>query len=270
MAVDKELEIKLQFLDEADEYLQTLDKALLDLAQTGVLQDNINSALRSAHSIKWGAAMMGYSLLSDFAHRLADSLKVLKIQRDGVVVDDNLERLLLSSVDVLRRVIECDRNRSEPEESWLSGAAMPVFEQLYDILGEADPEDENILLSSDENQDIIPVLFSTEVEGCLTRLDSAISNRTPQLREEVSILAQELGGLGEMLQLDPFCSLCVSVEQAISVADDAQVMEVAQAALNEWRQSQSLILAGQVEQLPTAVSGLSFEEIGRASCRERV
>lgn len=259
MAVDKELEIKLQFLDEADEYLQTLDKALLDLAQTGVLQDNINSALRSAHSIKGGAAMMGYSLLSEFAHRLEDSLKVLKIQRDGVVVDDNLERLLLSSVDVLRRVIECDRNRSEPEESWLSGAAMPVFEQLYDILGEADPEDENILLSSDENQDIIPVLFSTEVEGCLTRLDSAISNRTPQLREEVSILAQELGGLGEMLQLDPFCSLCVSVEQAISVADDAQVMEVAQAALNEWRQSQSLILAGQVEQLPTAVSGLSFE-----------
>ncbi|MEO0394725.1 MAG: response regulator [Cyanobacteria bacterium P01_A01_bin.137] len=260
MAVDKELEIKLQFLDEADEYLQTLDKALLDLAHTGVLQDNINAALRSAHSIKGGAAMMGYVLLSEFAHRLEDSLKVLKIQRDGLVVDDNLERLLLSSVDVLRRVIECDRNRSQPEESWLSGTATPIFEQLYDILGEADPEDENILLSSDENQDIIPVLFSTEVEGCLTRLDSAISSRTPQLREEVAILAQELGGLGEMLQLASFCSLCVSVEQAISVAnDDAQVMEVAQAALNAWRQSQSLILAGQVEQLPAAVSGLSFE-----------
>ncbi|NEP54737.1 MAG: hypothetical protein F6K65_40505, partial [Moorea sp. SIO3C2] len=67
MAVDKELEIKLQFLDEADEYLQTLDGSLLDLAQTGVLQDNINAALRSAHSIKGGAAMMGFVLLSDFA-----------------------------------------------------------------------------------------------------------------------------------------------------------------------------------------------------------
>ncbi|MEM9979543.1 MAG: Hpt domain-containing protein, partial [Cyanobacteria bacterium P01_D01_bin.2] len=66
MAVDKELEIKLQFLDEADEYLQTLDDALLGLAQQGILQDNINAALRSAHSIKGGAAMMGYTLLSDF------------------------------------------------------------------------------------------------------------------------------------------------------------------------------------------------------------
>ncbi|MEA5465254.1 hybrid sensor histidine kinase/response regulator [Leptothoe sp. PORK10 BA2] len=258
--MDKELEIKLQFLDEADEYLQTLDGSLLDLAHKGVLQDSINAALRAAHSIKGGAAMMGYVLLSEFSHRLEDSLKVLKIQRDKLVIDDNLERLLLSAIDVLRRVIDCDRNRSEPEEPWLSSTAMPIFEQLYDILGEADLEDENSLLSSDENQDIIPVLFSTEVEGCLIRLDTAISSQIPQLlREEVTILAQELGGLGEMLQLPAFCELCVSVEQAMGTANEAQSMEVAQAALDAWRQSQSLILAGQVEQLPVALTGLSFE-----------
>ncbi|MBT9311901.1 hybrid sensor histidine kinase/response regulator [Leptothoe kymatousa] len=259
MAVDKELEIKLQFLDEANEYLQALDGALLDLAQKGVVQDELNAALRAAHSIKGGAAMMGYALLSDFAHRLEDSLKVLKVNRDGLVIDDGLERLLLSAVAVLGRVIECDRNQTNPEESWLSDAAMPVFDQLYEILGEADPEDANLLLSSDENQDIIPVLFSTEVEGCLERLETAISSNTSQLREEVSILAQELGGLGEMLQLDSFCSLCISVDQAVAIADDAQVMEVAQAALDEWRQSQTMILAGQMEQLPMALSTLSFE-----------
>ncbi len=271
MAVDKELEIKLQFLDEADEYLQTLDGALLDLAQKGVLRNDIDAALRSSHSIKGGAAMMGYALLSDFAHRLEDSLKVLKVQRDGVLADDNLERLLLSAVDVLRQVIQCDRNQTAPDEAWLVSTALPVFDQLYEILGEADPEDENILLSSDENQDIIPVLFSTEVEGCLNRLETAISAHTPQLREEVDILAQELGGLGEMLQLPVFVQLCMSVEQAIRVAaSEAQVMEVAQAALNEWRQSQSLILAGQVEQLPMALSGLSFEVTAATSDSEPV
>ncbi|MEM9483997.1 MAG: response regulator [Cyanobacteria bacterium P01_F01_bin.116] len=260
MAVDKELEIKLQFLDEADEYLETLDGALLDLAQKGVLQDDINAALRSAHSIKGGAAMMGYGLLSDFAHRIEDSLKVLKIQRDGLVVDDNLERLLLLAVDAIRHVIVCDRNQTTPDEPWLDGTAMPVFDQLYELLGEADPEDENILLSSDENQDIVPVLFSTEVEGCLTRLETAISSQTPQLREEVEILSQELGGLGEMLQLPTFYELCLSVEQAIRTADnDARVAEVAQAALEQWRQSQSMILAGQIDQLPAALSGLSFD-----------
>ena len=259
MAIDKELEIKLQFLDEADEYLQTLDGALLDLAQKGVLRNDIDAALRSSHSIKGGAAMMGYALLSDFAHRLEDSLKVLKVQRDGLVVDNDLERLLLSAVNVLRRVIECDRSQTPPDEAWINGTALPIFEQLYEILGETEPEDENILLSSDENQDIIPVLFGTEVEGCLTRLESAISSQTPQLREEVDILAQELGGLGEMLQLAPFCELCTSVGQAIHTASDAQVMEVAQAALSVWRQSQSLILEGKADQLPTVISGLSFE-----------
>ena len=259
MAVDKELEIKLQFLDEADEYLQTLDDALLGLAQQGILQDSINAALRSAHSIKGGAAMMGYTLLSDFAHRLEDSLKVLKVQRDGLVINDDLERLLLLAVDVLRRVIECDRNQNDPDEAWLSGTAISVFEQLYDTLGESDPEDANLLLSSDENQDIIPVLFSTEVEGCLARLEAAIADQTPQLREEVNILSQELGGLGEMLQLGSFCELCVSVEQAMRAADQDQVPEVAQAALREWRQSQSRILSDQIEQLPTTLSGLSFE-----------
>lgn len=259
MAVDKELEIKLQFLDEADEYLQTLDGALLDLAQKGVLRDDINAALRAAHSIKGGSAMMGYALLSDFAHRLEDSLKVLKVRRDGVVIDDNLERLLLSAVDILRGVIECDRSQKDPDESWLNDKAMPVFEKLYEILGEADPEDANALLSADENQDIIPVLFSTEVEGCLERLDAAISSQTPQLREEVSILAQELGGLGEMLQLASFYELCVSVEKTMQIANEDQVMEVAQAALNEWRQAQSLILAGKTEQVSNTISGLSFE-----------
>ena len=260
MAVDKELEIKLQFLEEAEEYLQTLDGALLDLAQKGVLQDDINAALRSAHSIKGGAAMMGYTLLSDFAHRIEDSLKVLKIQRDGIVIDNNLERLLLSAVDAIRRIIECDRSQQDPDELWLNSTAMPVFDQLYELLGEADPEDENILLSSDENQDIIPVLFSTEVEGCLTRLETAITSNTPQLREEVDILSQELGGLGEMLQLTSFCELCVSVEQAIRIAaTEVQVLEVANGALAEWRQSQQLILTGQMEQLPNRLSELSFE-----------
>ncbi|MEM9816946.1 MAG: response regulator [Cyanobacteria bacterium P01_D01_bin.6] len=259
MAVDKELEIKLQFLDEASEYLQALDGALLDLAHKGILQDDLNAALRSAHSIKGGAAMMGYTLLSDFAHRLEDSLKVLKVNKGGLVVDDALERLLLSAVSVLGRVIEFDRHQTAPDETWLAETAMPVFDQLYDLLGEADPEDANVLLSSDENQDIIPVLFSTEVEGCLGRLEAAISSNTPQLREEVSILAQELGGLGEMLQLSPFCSLCLFVDQAIAAANDAQVTEVAQAALREWRQSQNIILTGQGEPLPTTLSGLSFE-----------
>jgi len=53
MADDKELEIRLQFLDEAREYLATLETCLVGLPQN-FDANRINEALRAAHSIKGG------------------------------------------------------------------------------------------------------------------------------------------------------------------------------------------------------------------------
>ncbi|MGB7488063.1 MAG: Hpt domain-containing protein, partial [Phormidesmis sp.] len=58
MMEDKEREIRLQFLDEAEEYLDTLEGAVLGIAQRGVDNAEMNVALRAAHSIKGGAALM--------------------------------------------------------------------------------------------------------------------------------------------------------------------------------------------------------------------
>ena len=67
--------------------------------------------------------------------------------------------------------------------------------------GKPAPEDAATMLSSEDGQDIIPLLFATEVEGCLQRLESVLADREqPGLQEEVAIMAAELGGLGEMLK----------------------------------------------------------------------
>jgi chemosensory pili system protein ChpA (sensor histidine kinase/response regulator) len=55
--------------------------------------------LRAAHSIKGGAAMMGFETLSELAHRLEDLFKVLKKQKPST--DDELESLLLDAIDHL-------------------------------------------------------------------------------------------------------------------------------------------------------------------------
>jgi Chemotaxis protein histidine kinase and related kinases len=75
MAYHKELEIQLQFLEEAQEYLRTLESQLLGLAQA-IDAEKVNEALRAAHSIKGGAGLMGFDTLSNLAHRLEDGLKV--------------------------------------------------------------------------------------------------------------------------------------------------------------------------------------------------
>ena len=254
---DKEIEIKLQFLDEAEDYLNTLETTLLGVSERGLSLEAANAALRAAHSIKGGAALMGYGQLSELAHRLEESFKVLRVQDEAIPPD--LEQLLLAAVDGVRQVIACDRTQSVPEPDWLATQVLPLFEQLHEQVGEADPEDASVMLSSDDSQDIIPVLFETEVEGCLVRLEAAIQAQSPQLKEEVDILAQELGGLGEMLQLSDFYQLCQSVGVAIQTASPEQISEVAQQSLSHWRQAQRSILEPESGPMPTGLIGLSFD-----------
>ena len=259
MKQDRELEIRRQFLDEAREYLDTLDATILGASNHPIEAAQANAALRAAHSIKGGAGMMGFQVLSELAHRLEDSWKVLKIDK-SIVVTPRLENLLLAAVGCLRQVVEFDRESMQRHQAscvdaeWLAVEAYPVFDALHSELG--DPQEENAasVLSPEEGQDIVPLLFETEVEGCLQRLEAVLATPDqPCLREEVSILAQELGGLGEMLQLTNFIQLCRSVSHQIE-QEDANTNETAKGALKFWRTAQMFAIAGQYDQIPTSIN----------------
>jgi chemosensory pili system protein ChpA (sensor histidine kinase/response regulator) len=253
MSQDKELEIQLQFLEEAQEYLDTIESVLLGLASSHIDSQQMDAVLRAAHSVKGGAGMMGYQTLSQLAHRMEDSFKVLKAQRNALEVDAELESLLLLAVDRLRHVLERNRQRTDVDEQWLSTVGNPVFEKLHDRLGDPVADDASTMLGAEDGTNVAALLFETEVEGCLSRLEAVLADpQTPCLQEEVSIMAQELGGLGEMLQLDAFTRLCESVIQHLEAAPEA-VREIAQSALDSWRRSQALVLVGQVSSLPTQI-----------------
>ncbi|MBD2022068.1 hybrid sensor histidine kinase/response regulator [Leptolyngbya sp. FACHB-36] len=254
MSQDKELEIRRQFLDEAQAYLDSLDAALIGLANHRVDVQKINAALRAAHSIKGGAGMMGFPVLSDLAHRLEDAFKVLKIQGSSLEITSQLENQLLAAVNVLRRVITLDRQGTAIDTHWLNADVLPIFEEIHDRLGDPQSEDAATILSpEDDGQNILPMLFETEVDGCLQRLEGVLAHPDqPCLREEVLILAQELGGLGEMLQLSAFSRLCESVLYSLEAEpDDAET--IAQQALRAWRRTQALVVAGQLDLLPTTI-----------------
>jgi two-component system, chemotaxis family, sensor histidine kinase and response regulator PixL len=253
--MDKELEIQMQFLEEATDYLNTLETVLLELdASNHIDLDKINAALRAAHSIKGGAAMMGFRSLSDLAHRLEDSLKVFKTSKNALEIDTQLQSLLLSGVDWLRQIVELLSEGNAIEEEWLATFCYPIFDDLHDRLGDPTPEDATTMLSPEDGQDIIPLLFETEVEGCLQRLESVLADSAqPCLQEEVAIMAAELGGLGEMLQLTAFTQLCESITRHIEAPPPDRVAEIAQLALQAWRRSQALVLTNQRDNLPTDI-----------------
>ncbi len=262
MPQDKELEIQMQFLEEATDYLNTLEGVLLEIDTTNRIDlDKINAALRAAHSIKGGAGMMGFRSLSDLSHRLEDSFKVLKTKKNSLEIDTQLQSLLLSGVDWLRQIVELLAEGNVVEDAWLATFCYPIFDELHDRLGDPSPEDASSMLSPEDGQDVIPLLFATEVEECLQRLESVLANsEQPGLHEEVVIMAAELGGLGEMLQLPAFTKLCESVTQHLETVSSDRIPEIAQLALQAWRRSQALVLTNQLDNLPTEIDFGSYPQ----------
>lgn len=92
------------FIEEAKEHLQTLEQGILNLSTSAQDAEMVNEMFRAAHSVKGGAAMLGYSSIQKTAHRLEDSFKILK--EHPVNVDQKLESLFLTGCDHLQDLIE--------------------------------------------------------------------------------------------------------------------------------------------------------------------
>ena len=264
MSSQKELEIKMQFLEEATEHINTLENVIVEAKSNRKIDlQKINAALRAAHSIKGGAGIMGFHALSDLSHLLEDSFKVLKTRKNSLEIDSSLQSLLLSAIDWLRQIVESISVGHDVDEQWISTFCYPVFEELREILGEPNPEDAMTILQAEDNpQEIISLLFKTEVEGYLKRLESLLKQKESSvLREEMVMMSSQLGGLGEMLQIPAFIQLCESIIENLSTAvSDTDVEEIANLGLQSWRNTQALLLAGKVDNLPTNINNKQIKE----------
>ncbi|MFM6518186.1 MAG: Hpt domain-containing protein, partial [Microcystis panniformis] len=92
------------FIEEAEEHLETLEQGILDLGNLVNNTEQINEVFRAAHSVKGGAAMLGYSSIQNTAHRLEDAFKILK--ENPIKVDQKLESLFLKGYDLLQVLID--------------------------------------------------------------------------------------------------------------------------------------------------------------------
>ncbi|MES1025817.1 hybrid sensor histidine kinase/response regulator [Gloeocapsa sp. BRSZ] len=242
MVKDKELEIRLSFLEEAQDYLNTIETGIM-VASAREDRQQMDAVLRAAHSIKGGAAMMGFPVLSDLAHRLEDFFKVLKTQQ--LPIDAELESLLLAGVSCLRQAIAIYHQGTTLDEQWQQNNVDPVFSQLQQRLGNATAVDSNELLLPEDTQDMQTLVFETEVEECLQRLEAILADpQHPGLLEETFTIAQDFASLGQMFQLSAFQSLCESISRNLEASPD-RVTEIASLALQEWRRSQAAILLNQ-------------------------
>ncbi|MGB2926090.1 MAG: Hpt domain-containing protein [Limnothrix sp.] len=123
------------FIEEAKEHLETLEQGILELSEVIHDSERVNELFRAAHSVKGGAAMLGYTSIQKTAHRLEDAFKIFK--ENKIEVDQQLESHFLSANDVLSELI--DKLQSpfglqEEDGKKIVAAAEPQFVALQEYI----------------------------------------------------------------------------------------------------------------------------------------
>ncbi len=253
----QEQQVRLQFLEEAQDYVDQIETGLLGVGSGEVKGKQLDAVMRAAHSIKGGAAMMGFTQLSAIGHRLEDSLKVLRYGQKGDEVDARLEQDLLAVVDRVRTVIDYNRQGAEIPVAWFANDVEPLLTKLYNRLGEPQAADDGFFGDDEEEDDIVVYLFETEVDAALQHLEELLA--APEhstLHSELKITTETLNGLAEMIELPAMASLCQDIGQKL-VAAPQQYLLIAQLAVAAWRRSQSLVQIDQRDNLPTEIDAIA-------------
>src|ERR1700761_4405651 len=91
------------FFEESFEALDAMEAALLKLEVGVADHEGINTIFRGAHSMKGGAAMLGFEGVASFTHTLETLLDELRSGRMNL--SSSMLDTLLKSVDVLREML---------------------------------------------------------------------------------------------------------------------------------------------------------------------
>jgi chemotaxis protein histidine kinase CheA len=194
------------FIEEAKEHLETIEKGLLDLPSVIKEPERVNEMFRAAHSVKGGAAMLGFGSIQKTAHRLEDSFKILK--EHPINVDQQLETLFLRGYDTLKDLIEQLQGPfglREEEANKTVQAAEPSFSQLQSYLnrqvtGAEEPAtvaSPTPSLKQKKAQGKIPPNFASEVMEILKQMLQLFKQQdSPASRQKLQTMCKRLVQLG--------------------------------------------------------------------------
>ncbi|WP_421657557.1 Hpt domain-containing protein [Leptothermofonsia sp. ETS-13] len=135
MQATKQQQILGYFIEEAKEHLDTIEQGLVNLKATMADSEQLNELFRAAHSVKGGAAMLGFNSIQRVSHHLEDCFKQLK--EHPVEIDQHLENLFLKGFDTLKDLVEELQSpyglRAEDAEQAVQ-TAEPLFAELQNYL----------------------------------------------------------------------------------------------------------------------------------------
>ena len=108
-------ELLNDFYAEAEQQVEQLESNILVIENDPTNHEAIDEIFRAAHTLKGGSATVEMMELSHFTHSVEDVLD--EIRSDRVKVDEDVVDLLLTSIDVIKSMLDARRNGSVYEEN---------------------------------------------------------------------------------------------------------------------------------------------------------
>ncbi|HEY9700055.1 MAG TPA: hybrid sensor histidine kinase/response regulator [Trichocoleus sp.] len=230
------------FLEEAPELLQAIEAGLLTLRQGRDL-GKIHSIMRSAHSLKGGAASVGLDVIKSIAHRIETIFKALYSEQ--LEVNADLENQLLQAFDCLRVPLTEQLTQGYFDAEQALATAEPILSQLEAHCQEAIVETENFIPSStDLGLNMATSIVEIDVQQGLAHLETVLAH--PQsygVAGEVRAQAEVFFGFSELLNLPGFASIAQTTIEALD-KHPHRALEIAALALADFRAGRDAILAG--------------------------
>lgn len=229
------------FLTEAQDLLQSIEQNLFSLRQDRSAA-KVHELMRAAHTLKGAAASVELESVKTIAHSFEDVFKALF--KPEVAIDAELEALLYEGYDCLRVPITAAIAGVGCQEADVLNRAEAIFAQIRHKLGRHFDANAAIPTSAELGFDLVQSMFETGVQERLEQLESAISIGNPTaIAETLTTQVEVFLGLAESLSLKGFAAIAEVTLTALKQHPD-RIHEIAQAALNDFRQGQRAVLKG--------------------------
>ena len=225
------------FIEEAKEHLQTLEQGILQLATSVRDAETVNEMFRAAHSVKGGAAMLGYTSIQKTAHRLEDSFKILKDNQ--VDVDQKLETLFLNGYDHLQDLIE----RLESSADFSDSDAVEILAQAESNFAILDQYLQQLLSGGSSDSASVSQQVTTILKQMLQQFKQPDS---PESRQKLHIACNKLG---EIAPDEANWQTLVATTQKAITNKKYPYNTIAQVVIKEIKQAGDLLDSGQISKL---------------------
>ena len=263
MDQDKQKQITGYFIEEAKEHLQTIESGLLNLEALMGDAEAVNEIFRAAHSIKGGAAMLGFSSIQHVAHNFEDYFKVMR-ENKNFKIDQDLQTLFLQAFDKLQELVEHLQSPYGLTKDAVDGV-MAGSDQIFAKL-KAHLQD----LISGKTSEAKPATGSTKVEAkSSAKIDTRVvlgafqsevplklrsmlelfkQPDSPRSRQNLASICIQLQEIGDRFGLEPWSVLMGSVGAAVSNPNN-QFRTLAPTLIKEIKQAQEQVLAQKIDQV---------------------